>query len=184
MSERCYVVIGPDGEPAEVKVSREENGMFRVVRDGVTHSLDVCNLPGAAVHMLVGDGKSYDASVEWANDASDPFDGRVNVAVLGRVYSFDVLDKRRVRMRDAVGDSSATAAGSCRAPMPGKVLRVLVAPGDTVVAGQGLVVVEAMKMENELTALGDGVVEGIHVTADENVEKGCLLVTVTPAEAS
>jgi biotin carboxyl carrier protein len=184
MNERTYRVVGPGGEPAEVTVERQADGMLRVVRDGVTHTLDVHNLPGAAVHMLIGDGKSYDASVEWANDDADPFDGRVNVALLGGVYRFDVLDKRRVRMRDAVGESGVAAAGSCSAPMPGKILRLAVAAGDSVVAGQGLVVIEAMKMENELVAAGNGVVESVHVTAGENVEKGCLLVSITPAESA
>ena len=66
--------------------------------------------------------------------------------------------------------------------MPGKVLRYMVVPGDRVEAGQGLVVVEAMKMENELAAVGDGVVESIHADLGSNVEKGALLVTLQALE--
>ncbi len=117
-----------------------------------------------------------------AGDGSDPFDGRVNVLVRDRVYALDVLDQRRVRMRDAVGGEDEAEAGAVHAPMPGKVLRYLVAPGDRVVAGQGLVVVEAMKMENELTASGDGRISALCAEVGDNVEKGALLVSVEAEE--
>jgi biotin carboxyl carrier protein len=64
------------------------------------------------------------------------------------------------------------------APMPGKVIKVLVRPGDTVVPRQGLVVVEAMKMENELTAQKAGTVTEVAVTEGSSVEAGRLLVVV------
>ena len=111
------------------------------------------------MHMLVDGQASYDAVVEWAGDPKEPLDGRVNGLVRDHVYQLDVLDQRRVRMRDAVGGDEVSAAGSVHAPMPGKILRFLVGEGERVCAGQGVVVVEAMKMENELSAAGDGVVE-------------------------
>jgi pyruvate carboxylase subunit B len=64
--------------------------------------------------------------------------------------------------------------------MPGLVVRLLVAPGDRVAAGAGLVVVEAMKMENELKAPSDGLVEKIHVAPGARVEKGAALVELAP----
>ena len=64
--------------------------------------------------------------------------------------------------------------------MPGRIVKVLVSAGDTVVAGQGIVIVEAMKMENELRAEIDGTVETIHVHADDRVEGNANLVTLTP----
>jgi len=64
------------------------------------------------------------------------------------------------------------------APMPGLIVRVNVSPGDTVAAGQGLVVVEAMKMENELKAPADGVVARVSVEAGAAVEKGAVLVVL------
>ena len=64
------------------------------------------------------------------------------------------------------------------APMPGKVVRVLVAAGDRVAARQGLVVVEAMKMENELRAAGDGRVVSVAVTEGQSVDAGALLAVV------
>ena len=131
--------------------------------------------------MLLDDGASFDAAVEWVADAEDPFDGRVNVALRDQVYALSVLDSRKVRMRDALGGGGDAASGDCSAPMPGKVLRVFVAAGDTVSAGQSLVVIEAMKMENELTAVGDGVVGAVMVEAGQSVEKGALLVAISEA---
>jgi acetyl/propionyl-CoA carboxylase alpha subunit len=67
---------------------------------------------------------------------------------------------------------AALLAGSLVAPMPGNVLRVLVAPGDAVTAGQPLVVVEAMKMEHEVVAPADGTVASVHVATGEQVDTG------------
>ena len=66
-----------------------------------------------------------------------------------------------------------------RAPMPGLITRVEVAAGDTVAAGQGLVIVEAMKMENELRAEAAGVVSRILVAPGQAVEKGAILIELT-----
>ena len=174
---KTYVVRLADGETVEVSVKAEGDDLI-LSYDDVVHRLDLRRLPGAMMHMLVDGRSSYDAVVEWAGDENDPFDGRVNVLVSDQVYALEVLDHRRVRMRDAVGGEDESSVGSVHAPMPGKVLRFLVEPGDCVVAGQGLVVVEAMKMENELTAAGDGQVEALHADLGSNVEKGALLVSV------
>ena len=75
-----------------------------------------------------------------------------------------------------VGDAAADR--EVHAPMPGLVLRVLVEPGDEVAEGQGVVVLEAMKMENELTAPAAGTVAAVHVAAGDAVAKNDLLVEV------
>jgi biotin carboxyl carrier protein len=72
----------------------------------------------------------------------------------------------------------AVAAGSLVAPMPGTVLRVLVAAGDAVVAGQPLMVVEAMKMEHQISAPADGVVDTVLVVPGEQVDTGQVLLHV------
>ena len=178
---KTYVVRLADGETVEVGVEADGDDLI-LSYDDVVRRLDLRRLPGAMMHMLVDEQYSYDAVVEWAGDGSDLFDGRVNVLVRDRVYALDVLDQRRVRMRDAVGGEDEAEAGAVHAPMPGKVLRYLVAPGDRVVAGQGLVVVEAMKMENELTASGDGRISALCAEVGDNVEKGALLISVEAEE--
>jgi acetyl/propionyl-CoA carboxylase alpha subunit len=75
-------------------------------------------------------------------------------------------------------DERAGQAGECRAPLPGAVTKVLVSVGDTVAEGDGLVVLEAMKMEHTLRADGQGLVQAVHCTAGQQVDVGDLLVTV------
>ena len=75
------------------------------------------------------------------------------------------------------GWSGGPSAKDLRAPMPGRVVRVLCAAGDAVRAGQPLIVVEAMKMENELRAAGDATIADVHVVEGASVEGRALLVT-------
>jgi biotin carboxyl carrier protein len=113
----------------------------------------------------------------------------VSLAAARSVGDFDVhLGGRRVpvQIRPAGGfgrqKKSAAAAGTgpqrIAAPMPGRIVRVLVAAGDEVKARQGLVVVEAMKMENELRAARDGRVRAVSVVEGQSVEAGAILLVV------
>ena len=95
------------------------------------------------------------------------------VVELPHVTIAALVDGRRFRPAD---DGGASGAGQVVAPMPGRVVRVLVAAGDDVAARQGLVVVEAMKMENELTAPRAGRVAEVAVVEGQSVEAGRLLV--------
>ncbi len=97
---------------------------------------------------------------------------RVLVSVDGRVHAFAVGDAER---RSAGGGAGS---GSVTAPMPGKVVRVLVAVGDTVEVGQPLVVLEAMKMETTLGAEIAGTVQAVHAEAGGMVDGGALLVEI------
>jgi pyruvate carboxylase subunit B len=89
-----------------------------------------------------------------------------------------VLDPRARAAREAGSGGTAPHAGTVRAPMPGKVLRVLVEAGHVVAQGQALIVVEAMKMENELKSPGAGTVGRVHVHPGDTVEKGAVLVEI------
>lgn len=102
----------------------------------------------------------------------------------GERYMVDALDERMRTLRDLT-DASKAASGPAplMAPMPGLVVRVSVAVGDTVSAGQGLVVVEAMKMENELRATTAGVVTAVRAIPGTAVEKGAVLVELAPIPA-
>jgi biotin carboxyl carrier protein len=94
-------------------------------------------------------------------------------------YSYDVeaLDERTRTIRDLTAAAAGPAGPApLIAPMPGLIVRVNAKPGDTVAAGQGLIVMEAMKMENELRASGAGVVRAVRVAAGDAVEKGTVLV--------
>ena len=103
--------------------------------------------------------------------------GAYAVDLSGVRVQVEAIDERR-RAIEQLSGSAQTASGPkpLIAPMPGMVIRVTVAAGDHVRAGQGLVVMEAMKMENELRAPADGTVKAVRVSAGAAVEKGALLI--------
>src|SRR5581483_160726 len=129
---------------------------------------------GAHTLSLVDDsGRGYEVVI--AADPGSP--SRFTVRVDGAPVTVTVNGRRRWGRRD---DHAATASGPQRviAPMPGKIVRVLVKTGDAVHARQPLVVVEAMKMENELRAARDGTVAEVHAREGQSVDAGALLVLV------
>ncbi len=155
----------------------EDDGIYTVEVDGQTFSVDAHAMPSQIVTVLI-DNKSYDVDVDDQDLSSDPLDGRISVRVRGRVVRLEVLEERRKKMKDAQSSHFAQS-GTIRilSPMPGKILRYLVAIGEEVKEGQGVVVIEAMKMENELSAPKDGVVKKyITSIAGSAVDGGALLL--------
>ncbi len=122
---------------------------------------------------LIVDGKSYDVDVEpLGND-------QVSVRVLGRVLKLDTLSERQRKLKAAqVGKLGQGGSAQIKAPMPGKIIRILVSPGDEVQEGQGLIIMEAMKMENELRAPRKGVVRDLRAQIGHSVESGTLLMVM------
>jgi pyruvate carboxylase subunit B len=107
-------------------------------------------------------------------------DGGWVVHHAGEVWDAQVVDERTRRLREMTGGARAGAGHVVvRAPMPGRVVRVEVETGAAVRQGQGLVVLEAMKMENELTAPIAGRVTGVQVETGQAVVKGAALVEVS-----
>ena len=167
-----------------------KGGMLHVDLDGRTHIVDARRISDSVVSMLVqlGDAAAPSRSVDAAF-ATRQTAGRTN-GDGGAAGDFDVhVDGRTIpvqirpagsfgRQNKAGGAAPATGPQRIIAPMPGKVVRVLVKPGDDVKARQGLVVVEAMKMENELRAARDGRVRDVAVTEGQSVDAGAVLLIV------
>jgi biotin carboxyl carrier protein len=120
---------------------------------------------------LLVDTASYTATL----DRRDP---AVHVRVRNGLFPIEILDERRLRMRRAASRFTVEGRQVVCAPMPGRIVRVLVAAGDEVREGQGLVVVEAMKMENEMRSPKGGRVVEVHVREGQAVENGAKLVAV------
>ena len=133
--------------------------------------VDAVHLAGHAMSLLV-DGRSVRCEVEPGKD------GRVAVLVGDEVHELEILDERRLRLRRASGKFSLEGPQRVDSPMPGKVVRVLVKQGERVQEGQALVVVEAMKMENELKSPKAGVVAELHAQEGQAVEAGAKLAVV------
>jgi len=149
----------------EVTVERE-NGRYVVEVDGHRHDVDARKLEGDFYSLLTA-GRSYEVTVECRGDAYHVRHGAAEQAV----RLSDPGRKARANTRASGPERVVTL-------MPGKVVRVLVGPGDAVVAGQGLVVVEAMKMENEIATGRAGRVRSVDVRPGQNVEGGALLAVV------
>jgi biotin carboxyl carrier protein len=121
--------------------------------------------PQPGVYSVLLDGRSYDARVE--NGV---------VTVCGRRFEIEVRDPRRWSRQSAAGAHGGVQ--NVAAPMPGKVVRVLVAVGDTVEAGQGIVVVEAMKMQNEMKAARAGKIASLSAKVGATVTAGEVLASI------
>ena len=145
-------------------------GRFRVRVDGVVHEVE-------SLATDLGISLRYLESGRGVDIAITPRSTSEVLLQLPHAVLDAVVDARRYRR---AGSGPVATAGELRvvAPMPGRVLRVLVKPGDNVEARQGLVVVEAMKMENEITAAKAGRVKEVAVAPGQSVESGRLLVVV------
>ena len=179
MSERYHVEI--DGEaPFEVEIlSSEDEGSAVVVRvDGVEYSVDLPAEPsgeGVSRSMLI-DSRSHTVATQSSGD-------RLVVDLDGAVYSALVESDRDRRLASMQKHSGAKVGPSdVRCDMAGIVVRLAVNVGDVVAVGDPLIVVEAMKMENEIRAQAAGKVSAIHVAERGTVLAGDLLVTLAPAE--
>ncbi|MBM4186567.1 MAG: biotin/lipoyl-binding protein [Gemmatimonadetes bacterium] len=149
----------------------------RVVVGGVEHTATLLDGTGTPVRNLLLDGSSWIVPMEPAGR------GRWTVMRRGERFDVEVIDERTRHIRSLVGEGKGTAGpATLKAPMPGLVVRVLVAPGQTVAAGQPLLVLEAMKMENELKAPGQGVIAQVLVQPGQATEKGAPLVTFATPE--
>jgi len=140
--------------------------------DGVKYSVSLHAVAGTPVRIL-GVNDAVHRMVLRERVAR----GRYRVWLDGHRYDAEALDSRARAIRDMQA-SVAKPAGPAplRAPMPGLIVQLRVQPGDRVAAGDGLVVMEAMKMENELRAPAGGTVRAVHVSVGAAVEKGALLV--------
>jgi biotin carboxyl carrier protein len=154
---------------AVVEVTRE-NGRYRVTLDGQVWDVDA-RLTAQGISSLIVGGVSYVADV--VDDA-----GACIVDVGGESYTVQVEEQTRYIIRTRGGAGGAGAGQTLKAPLPGKVTHVAVQAGQTVTPGQPLVVIEAMKMENELKASAGGIVREVRVTAGQAVNAGDVLVVI------
>lgn len=125
-----------------------------------------------SVYALRLDGRVYQLAAK-----PGPEPGVYDVALEGRRLTVEALDARARAIRELAGAGTRVAGPAhLVAPMPGLIVRVNVSEGDRVQPGQGLVVMEAMKMENELRAASAGVVKRVAVSQGSAVEKGAILL--------
>jgi biotin carboxyl carrier protein len=154
------------GRTRQVLVSRQ-GATFAVTVDGRTRHVDVARIDAHTLSLILDNVWPVDAVV-----VASPTNGHLTVGVRGASVPV-VFNGRGSKAR-----KGAEGSGKVVAPMPGKVVRVLAKAGDRVVARQPLVVVEAMKMENELRAGRAGTVAEVRAREGQSVDAGALLIVI------
>ena len=152
----------------KLEVRREGDDYRFRLGSGEENTAHMLQLEPGLFSVLAG-GRSYEARAETGEDCAW-------ITIHGRRFRVVITDPRRWSPK------RASAHGQDReniiAPMPGKIVRVLVAPGDNVESGQGIVVVEAMKMQNEMKAHRGGRIASLPVREGETVPAGAILATI------
>jgi biotin carboxyl carrier protein len=169
-SVRYLATLHGHTEQVAVQVEDKGNGKLILELGGKRHEVDALALEHGAVSLLV-DAHVYDVEFDDVGE-------EVQVEVRGDVFRVDVADERAWRLRAGATGLKLEGPVTLTAPMPGKVVRVLVKQGETVQEGQGLVVVEAMKMENELKSPKAGTVTEVFAREGSPVEANAKLLTV------
>lgn len=156
----------------EVSVEKLDGGKVRVEVDGRARLLDARRVENGTWSLLPEDGgpaRLVDVDGRGADYVA---------TIAAQSIALKLVEGRRAAVAQVAGRAAKAGPQAVRSPMPGKVVKVLVASGDAVTAGQGVAVVEAMKMENELRAPRDGTIKEVHAKDGQAVEAGQVLVTI------
>ena len=146
----------------------EQDHVYRIVIDGNERIIDGRQL-SAHMYSLLVDDQSFTIDVTEKDD-------QYTVSCEGKTFQFKLLDERRALRPGEASSRDGAGDKEIRSFMPGKVVEVMVAVGDTVEKEQGVLIIEAMKMENEIRTSAAGTVKSIFVEAGQAVESGELLI--------
>ena len=145
-------------------IAIEINQDDEIVIDGERYAVDFVQIGDANLYSLIINNESYEALV-------DERDGQWQVLLRGDLYVVEVADERAIRMAARTSSLTSDAAEvTIQAPMPGLVVTVPVEPGQPVEAGDAVIILESMKMENELRSPRAGTVERVMVSPGDSVE--------------
>lgn len=168
-----YTAVLNDKE-RELEISHQGRHRYRVMVDGEVHEVDARLCAPDLLSVLV-DNTSYDISF-----SSD--DIQVLLNFRNQHFNIEVLDERHMRMRRIRSELDISGPEVIKTSMPGKVVKVLVEEGQQVKSGTGVVIIEAMKMENEIRCRNGGVIKAVHVSAGQAVEGDVVLVEIEPEQ--
>jgi biotin carboxyl carrier protein len=161
------------------EVSFTEGGVMLV--DGSQSLYDIVPLPSGAFSLLL-DGQSIvvrEVPTTGNGDENGITSGRTTVLISGKEFTVTIDDDRSLLLKSVIGRKTEKKnATTVSAPMPGMVTQVQVKEGDSVEAGAGLLILEAMKMENEVRSPVSGIIRSVYITQGKPVEKGFTLVTI------
>jgi len=176
MGREWVATLGAGEREITVTVVRRDGRLSAIV-DGREVEVDARPVDERTISLLVGD-QCFMVDLEGVLTQG----GMAHCG--GAAVPVRLEDARRKRLAATVGVAADQGGERLKAPIAGRVVKVMVAVGDVVAAGASVVVLEAMKMENEIKTRGPGVVEAVHTQDGESVESGQLLITLGPAPAS
>jgi len=158
----------------KVTLERHDHG-YTVLVGSSTYQIDLASAQaGALLSLRLDDGRQYEVAVRRTGSAHH---GTYHVSSFRGVHAVEVMDPL-THLAEQARSEAGGAKGAVRAYMPGRVVEILVAEGDAVVKGQGVVVLEAMKMKNEIAADCDGHIVAIKVQTGQAVEGGDVLFEI------
>lgn len=162
-----------NNRPHEVELV-ERLGRLEVRVDGKALDLSYDEVDALGQVIVLRDGKSFALSMDGSEE-------RVQVTLAGHFYDIGIEDERE-RAAHAAERAAGKGGGAVTAVMPGVVVEVMVKPGDSVSKGQPLLILSAMKMQNEINAPSDGKVKQVLVAAGQAVASGAKLVLLEATE--
>jgi len=169
-----YEVSEKGGETRSIELRELSDEVYEVTIDGRTVHVDVAR-SGKTIYSVLEDGKQFEVIID--ESGARGFD----VLVGGQLLHLQAFDERS-RLLAATAKATASGPQRVESEMPGKVVKIAAPAGTAVVEGQGVVILEAMKMENEIKSPIDGVVKEMGVAEGQTVESGALLFVVEPAQ--
>ena len=166
---KLHAIISESQMDVEI---RAQGGRIAAVVDGRKYELEVQRASGGH-YLLLHEGRVFDCHLDGRLESGST----VEVTVGATLHAVTLLDPKRLR---GTSGSGAHGDGAARivAPMPGKIVRLLVEPGQEVEAGSGVIVVEAMKMQNEMKSPKSGRVISVNVAVGTTVNGGDLLAVI------
>ncbi len=171
-----YEVSEKKGETKTVGLAELSDDQYEITLDGRTVLVDAVKSGKSPIYSIIEDGKQFEVVID--EQGAHGFD----VLVGGQLFHLQAFDERS-KLLTATAKPVATGPQRVEAEMPGKVVKISAPVGTPVAEGQGVLILEAMKMENEIKSPADGMVTEVDVAEGQTVESGALLFVVTPSEA-
>lgn len=156
----------------DVSFEIEINGENDLLVNGQRMFIDFRSVVGQSVYSLIVNGKSYEALVQ-------PTEEGLEVLLHGQLFQVSIEDERQRRLRQSTG-TQAVRRGEfhLKAPMPGLIITVQVREGQEVKKGDRMIVLESMKMQNEISSPTDGTVRSLRIKPGDNVDQNQVLLTL------
>jgi biotin carboxyl carrier protein len=170
------LLVGKHSQDVEL---HHQDGATTLVWEGQAHPIDILELEPGCYSILM-EGRSVEVRLDTAK-SPDPEAHAYRAMLYDGAYEFALVDPRRALLSGT--GAGGAGGGLLMSPMPGKIVKLMVQAGDQVQEGQTLLVMEAMKMQNELKTSTTGTVATVHVQEGATVETGAVLVTVVASEA-